>query len=657
MPERELAQKRPTLLDDDIDGRVDDIDSRVQEIDGSLIEGLAADERLQSGVPEGQRTTDLDFVRMTGLTRPPQPGTPPEDPAESAGSVEPLSFYEDGVSDVDAAVAPRGLEDPAGSEDDTLPAAEGPREEAEASPAPEAADGLVAPVDELLLEEVPAAPEAEVPREPEVDPPALPPSTHVETEGILEELDEDEAAAWPPEEAGAPAAPGAETPAPDDLTGATPPEGVAFTEEPAMPPDSLAEAEQLLETLESQPREPVDDDAEWTDAGVPVPIPAALESEPAREADELAGPPHRNAPPRARRRSKGGRRRRHAVRWAIRLCSVAILAAAAVVAFAWLRPRMAGSEDVLAGAGALARQGRYLQASRAYADFVRRYPDHPSRAELQFLAAHCLQMAPTQSFDERQVNLERARELFRQFIDAHPAHAKTPRARVLMGQICAELGRHEDAIDLLRDPKLPLKDPDAALPALRLLGRSYAQLGDYEAAESAYLQAAALNGNYSPDLDFVALAELFRLRADRAQTPEDRERFLGAAIEQWAHAVRVPGIDPKSKERIERLMEHLAGSPPAAGAGESRVSTTPEASPDPGPMAGPSALPPAARSAPAAASPVGWRSPAPAVPAPDVEAGLGEAGPAGQHSGNGPQQEGAGGPDGQSEGDDDAPNT
>ena len=746
----------------------EEMQRRFEDIDDSLVEGLEPDDRLQSGVPEAQRATDLDFIQMTGLTKPlPQakPAGVPGYRAESVDAVEPVDFFEEGVSDVDAAIGPWSPEDVDVAQRDRISPAEGPRAEDEAGVADVSADLECAPVgeagpvdavepvkffelgvsdmdaeiaqpsledfdvaqrdrispaegpraedeagvadvsadlecapvgeaesvdavepasflelgvsdmdaevaqpsledagvqaehdefaavlellrcqeqdlstahvDEAGKEAEEGGPGAEAPAGPHEQPIVLEPSSLVELEGILDELDEGEQAGPRREQAGVSqegpdaveaafsdvepegglvtgedarfppaagvfeedAASGRGTAISGEEAGAVAPEDVSFTEELLAPSDILVEAEQLLEALETQPREPADDEVEWTDTAFPAPTPAVLESEAEPESDEMEQALYREPVARhARRRSQGSRARRRVMRWGIRLCSLAILAAAVSVAYVWLWPRMVTPESILAKAHELSAQGRYAQASQAFSDFVRRHPDHASRADLQFLAGHCLQMASTGSFDERQPNLVRALDLYRGFIEAYPAHSKAPRARVLMGQISFELGRYEDAIDLLRDPKLPIKDPDAALPALRMLGRAHAQLGDYDAAESVYLQAASLSGNCSPDLDYVALAELFKLRADRAQTPGERERFLNAAIEHWTHAVRVPGIDPKSKEKIEWLMMQLGGE--ATGTGQGPAVAAPSAPPAEVVVPDASALPRAARSAP-----------------------------------------------------------
>jgi len=755
--DRELPEKGLTQLDDEMQNGVEDID-------GSLVEGLEPDDRLQSGVPEAQRATDLDFIEMTGLTKPLAQAKAtgvPSYRAESVDAVEPADFFEEGASDIDATIGPWSPEDLDVAQGEHVSPAQGARAEDEAGVADRSADlkpatvGEAEPFDAVeavkffelgvsdmdaemaqpSLEDVDMAPgerispaqgpgaedeagvadrsadlecaatgeagpvepasfveldmsdvdaevaeasledagvqadraefaaalellrcqdqdlstahedeeagkgwrEAEGPAGPHEQPIVREPSSLVGGEGFLDESDDGEPtgprreqagvsregpdaaeaafsdvepegglvtgeeARFPPAagELGEDAVSGQGTAISGEEAGGGAPEDVSFTEELLAPLDSLVEAEQLLEALETQPREPADDEVEWSDTSIAAPTLAALESKTEPESEEIEQAPyHEPAARHARRRSQRGRVRWPIMRWAVRLCSLAILAAAVSLAYFWLRPRMATPEEALAKAHKLSAQGQYARASQAFLDFIRAHPGHASQADLQFLAGHCLQMASTGTFDERQPNLVRALDVYRGFIEACPAHAKAPRARVLMGQINLELGRYEEAIDLLRDPKLPIKDPDAALPALRMLGRAHAHLGDYDAAESVYLQAASLGGNYSPDLDYVALAELFKLRADRAQSPAEREGFVKAAIEHWTHAVRVPGIDPKSKEKIEWLMMQLGDEGAAMGTSQGPAVAAPDAPRAEGVVPGASALPRAARSAP-----------------------------------------------------------
>ena len=97
----------------------DYVRQQLASIDGTLFNGMPSDDRYESGVPEGQRGNSLDFIQMTGLTRPPLRGmshgvdgalaqTPLYDDLNPS---QPLSFYEKGVADVDDSLAHTVLPD------------------------------------------------------------------------------------------------------------------------------------------------------------------------------------------------------------------------------------------------------------------------------------------------------------------------------------------------------------------------------------------------------------------------------------------------------------------------------------------------------------------------------------------------------------------
>jgi hypothetical protein len=86
--------------------------ARLKRIDDQLVEELPEDDRIESGVPRDQRQPDVDFIQMTGLTRPladsPIPGYSDTPEAED---LKPLSFYEKGIADVDSDMVPGLFED------------------------------------------------------------------------------------------------------------------------------------------------------------------------------------------------------------------------------------------------------------------------------------------------------------------------------------------------------------------------------------------------------------------------------------------------------------------------------------------------------------------------------------------------------------------
>jgi tetratricopeptide (TPR) repeat protein len=195
------------------------------------------------------------------------------------------------------------------------------------------------------------------------------------------------------------------------------------------------------------------------------------------------------------------------------------------------------------------------------------------RAEAQFNAAFAMQMQPVNDADDAKETRGQALRLFEQYRKDNPTHAKVARAETLMGRLNYESGRYAEAIELLRNPELRLRDPASAVPALRTLARASAKIGDAEAARSYYLQAVGVQGNHSPDVDYAELGSLYQTRADQAEDLDKRIELQQLAIESWTHALEVPGIDPASKQTIRSqldvLRERLQSEPGMAPAMES----------------------------------------------------------------------------------------
>ena len=592
----------------------DDILHRLEDIDNSFLLAMEDDERLRSGVPEQQRATDLDFIQMTGLTR----RSPEEDIAASpkatpAGQtvVSGLSFFEKGVADVDAEMAPPGLEQAADLNQDIVP------ESLDADrpiPAVPSIAGLREVIEELAQEEGALAQEAD----------RVPLSELTMTEALAEEepemlsaepvmtadatvpdagpgmasgtLEDAVAQAHPNEPL--PVGPSSLEPVEwvhgetlkektEELEGfvllsdAGSPDAEPPAERPGRPPAEhmldLAEAGHLLQALESQPRQVgrLEEDRLEEDRleSLKAPLASSLSSsslsvEPAEEQDateESELSVYHRAMPRHRRRSVHRQPRgwRRVARWAARLAVVLILACVAAGGYKWFRPMFATPRETFERARALQEAGRYSEASGVYQSFAQAQPDHPQRAEAEFLAAYCLQLAlaPSDSYDARQANNERAYNLFARFVADNPAHAKVPRARVRMGILSFEMGRYENAIEMLQDPTLPMSDPEGALPALRTLARARWKLGQYADAASAYQQAASLSGNYTADQDYEELGDLCRWQADHTENAEEQRRLRMNAVENWTKALRMPTADPSVKGKIREkrrwLLEQL----------------------------------------------------------------------------------------------------
>ncbi len=553
----------------------DDVLQRLAEIDASLASGLDTDDRIQSGVPASQRATDIDFIQMSGLTRAFSEDAAPlaDDGAEDLS--EPIDFFEKGVADVDASMAPPSLDDEAS----TLLAPQPPRPQAPPVPPVSEPENVPTPV---------AQTEEPQPEPVEETPPAADLLEEAAVLQVIEQLNAElktqsvpqidlpdtlaeEATAAPvsenvPEPEMAPQEPEAVAP---EIAEPPVPEPAPLPERrPAAP--ELAEAEQLLQALEEQI-------PDKRPAAQPAPAFAPLPSSPLLddiELDELPDKVETTAPSRQRlsidyaaeptpkplrRHSRKSRdhTRRRLIRWATRVAAALILVVILVCLYTVAAKRLATPEDRMRGAQTLLAANQPLKASYAFESFADSYPNHKLKAEAQFLAANTMQQIKAQSGEEEQEYLTRALTLYDQFIKDNPGSVKVARARTLMGHINFKLHNYKEAINILRDPMLSLQDPDAALPALRTLARAYTQMGEYSAAESAYLQAASLTGNFSPDVDYVELGDLFQLRANRADTDEERIRFSKAAIEQWTYATRVPTIDPANKEKVQQKCQGL----------------------------------------------------------------------------------------------------
>ena len=92
----------------------------MERIDDEFLNGLR-DRRLESGVPEEELSSDLEFVQMSGLTYRdrddgedesaeafPRAAQTQDDSAAQSGP--PISFYEKGVGDVDSDMSPEDFE-------------------------------------------------------------------------------------------------------------------------------------------------------------------------------------------------------------------------------------------------------------------------------------------------------------------------------------------------------------------------------------------------------------------------------------------------------------------------------------------------------------------------------------------------------------------
>ncbi len=587
--------KHPDQNPEDEGQESEDEHDPFEAYDDEIQRRLESDPRLESGVSPSERGSDLDFIQMSGLTAPPpadRESPEPETPASNDLDPEkPISFFEEGVADVDASMAPDVDDAPSepdySSEPDNRAAMEHLRDmiaeltKDEPSPPSMPEDSRKPEVPEAAPEDGDSHAEALDEVEPEsTEPPEAADLSEQSFEIAPRAESLEKISPLEPEQAEPPHAP-APSKQPFELTPrAEPPaedipEGPSIDEEPveaATEPESWADSEPELPEVEDVAPAPAPDARPTPRVYTPPPMaPAAgLSPEPPASPEELGDRIRipsveeaeeamylRHSAPKTRRRRSGHRKhaRRRLLRIAAGLLVLAGLAVGGMEVHAWFERSVSNPVALYNDAAKLAADGNFREASSKYAAFATRNSEHELRAEAQFAAAFTLQQVQPTSKDEQTQVYTRAIELFRQFLGDNPTHAKAPRARTLLGRLHYELGQYQEAIELLRDPELRLLDPIAAVPAVRILARSYAKLGQDDSARSYYLQAVGLPDNHTPDVDYMELGTLYRSMAERASDPEVRREYEDLAAAQWTHAVQSPGIDPATKKELRAKID------------------------------------------------------------------------------------------------------
>jgi TolA-binding protein len=230
--------------------------------------------------------------------------------------------------------------------------------------------------------------------------------------------------------------------------------------------------------------------------------------------------------------------------------------------------RIVSADELWKESESRSEEGAYSTASRLCQDFFRRFPEDPRSSEAQFNAGFLLQLERPTTKESRDATLTQAAELLSQFVEKNPTDLKRARAVSVLGEIYCSLGRYTEATELLRDPKRQLEDPDAALPILRTLALANLGIGNYDGAESAYLQAAVLPKNYTCDQDYRALGDMFRQRADITPTDEEKKKLLEMSLKYWKMAVEMSGMDPSDRKQVQQQIDRTeieTGGVPAEG--------------------------------------------------------------------------------------------
>ena len=289
------------------------------------------------------------------------------------------------------------------------------------------------------------------------------------------------------------------------------------------------------------------------DTDLALTIPADTEVDAAVNYDYSATPSRR----RSRRHSRVARKGRKIVKAVFLLLLIGGLAATL-----WtfvISPMMLQDEDLSVRAEREMSLQDYGAASRTFLQLASRMaPGERGRSDAEFRAAHALTLGPATSWDETRQRYERALTLFKKFTEDYPQHPKRTRALSIMGRLHYELKDFEQAIAVLRDQVKPAEDPAAALSMLRYLARSYSMTGNYEQAETSYLQSATLPGNYSAEADYLELGDLYRRRAEAARDVAEQEPLKDMAMSYWRRAMQVPGIAPGDRSNLEERLQWLS---------------------------------------------------------------------------------------------------
>lgn len=283
------------------------------------------------------------------------------------------------------------------------------------------------------------------------------------------------------------------------------------------------------------------------------PLPADPEGDSAINYDYSAAPSRR----RSRRHSRVARKSRKIVKAVFFLILFGGLAATL-----WtfvIGPMMLQDEDLTVRAEREMAQQDYSAASQTYLQLASRMaPGETGRSDAEFRAALAMTQGPASSWDETRQRYERALALFQKFTEDYPQHPKRTRALSIMGRLYYELKNFDQAIVVFRDQVKPADDPAAALSMLRYLARSYSMTGNYDQAETSYLQSATLPGNYSAESDYLELGDLYRRRAEAARDGAEQEKLKEMAMSYWRRAMQVPGIAPGDRSNLEKRLQWLS---------------------------------------------------------------------------------------------------
>ncbi len=573
------------------------LDAQIGDLEAILLDDARLDPRMSNGAAADSSLDDMLFIRMSGLAPPVSRGARAE--AESFDADAPLSFYEKGVEDVDDEAVPHTNKDGVDPADGVIAYFPRPANSLRLEPA--AVTNLKEIIADLTLGSASGVDEH--------DPDEL------DAHGLDDERDAVDEYPTPYEEPIGNSADALyeETPAGlvtpyDDLADFS--IGVASDVAPAGlenpfdpgyetgafvarstdredhdPPRKTADvpAAQPIQATAPMPSDDLDaddlyPDSETLERHIEENAPGLWEYPPRGE--HWDDPLETSAETAARQRRRRGVREhgwranlRGARILVVNLLIGAAIIAALVLAIRTYQTSTATPGEAYAVAERNLRSGRYTSASAAFDDFAARYPDDPKASQAQFMAANALFSVPETPKETAQPAYAASLELFDKFLAKNQHHPKAPRAESLRAILFFRLGRFDEAVHLLQNPDRISADPEAKLPSLRTLARSYAALGRIEEAASTYLRAALIESNPSPDEDYLELAELYRSLADRQPGEDLRRRYDELMKRQWQFAARVPGLPPARERTIRRLLEGDSAAQDTAHPGQTKAET------------------------------------------------------------------------------------
>lgn len=260
------------------------------------------------------------------------------------------------------------------------------------------------------------------------------------------------------------------------------------------------------------------------------------------------------------------------LRFFFTLIIIAALGAGAAAGWWWYQRQAESPETAYRRAESRLNTGEYGTASSAFLRFTENFPQSPLKADALFNAAYALQAAPANLKPEAENAYRRSLALFDRFIEQYPGHAKTPRAQTMAAVLYYRLGEYDTAITRLQNNDGRTSDTLTYLPSLRILARSYARLGELDEARSAFLRAASLDTNFTPDQDYLELAALYKSFATETESELKRREYVAQAVEMWNYALRVPGIPAPRRRAIKNYIaaeeQLLDGEPAQVANGE-----------------------------------------------------------------------------------------